>query len=133
MACSQAAWHTLLTSSNANSEKVRVPAKALEEVLDCHAATGHMVPHALRASNNVPRLELFAFVQEHGRVCRDSAPPLMTVSPELAAADARKTDHVKMVLAVRALAKDMARKAGTPEKWQDYKEAAAERLQKGDE
>lgn len=75
--CGEDGWQHLLVAMNTTVELVVVQKQAITDCLCCHERLTRIAP--LRALPNlrergrkyctVPRAELFAFVNDHGKVC----------------------------------------------------------------
>lgn len=75
-ACSSIAWQELLMQMNSKPDIVLVNREHLTEVCECHRIKTDRLAHLPsreekgRKYISVNRLELFEFVQSHGRVCQ---------------------------------------------------------------
>lgn len=87
MTCTDHSWHTLWDAFNTHqTENIRVPRKALADVLACHGATPSTLiaipPREASESVVVSRAVLFGFLKEHGEGCGreyrdDVSPPVL--------------------------------------------------------
>lgn len=78
--CHPNCWHEILLAMNSKNERVIIAGTTIEEVLDCHfrltddphraAALKLKIEVQGRKYVTVHRERLFAFVQEHGRICK---------------------------------------------------------------
>lgn len=74
LCCHADSWHDLLVAINRTQDEVRMRRKPLEDVLACHRRHGGSVSRDLLIQDGtrkvvVRRSKLWAFVQDHGKLC----------------------------------------------------------------